>query len=858
MTDFPLLVFPLPAAAEADPGHGGPSRFSLPSVERQRLRMGPKFTSLSTVFEAKRLKLQQTAPGENPELVLVIETIGPVEDFVKAVARVPGLEWLVEWEEEDVPADDDFHPLDRQGARSEGGLAGRLFLLASNQEALTQLLSLWTRYQANPSTPFERGLNKFRNVFAQLRDIRPWSVADRIGADVRAFWQERLDENTPTIRFEIEAWAFSSATRNAVAAAEIRQCVRELNGAILAEVTLPEIAYHGLLVELPRSAVQDILDGTTPELVLSDEVMFFRPRAQSISVPEDAEVQIASFAQVPASDRAPVVALLDGLPLQNHPLLAGLLQIDDPDGWEGTYPAKDRSHGTAMASLILRGELDAGEQPSPRKLYVRPIMRPDPNDTFHPQSTECTPAGELLIDLIHRAVKRICEGDSVDPPAAPGVRVINLSMGDARRPFDREISPWARLLDWLSAKYGVLFIVSAGNFMGPLRINVTKSEFVGSTDVERVDLATNALIAASVDRRILAPAESINALTVGGVHSDRSGFVPVPERFDLFAFGGVSPISRVGHGFRRAIKPDVLMPGGRVLHKSALVGGPENTALELVNALAAPGQLVAMPPLPGQGLGGQGYSRGTSNATALASRAATKAYEVLDSLRAQSPGLLPVTHDAVLLKAMVTHGASWGTISEDLLARRSDLIEHNARKDFVTRWLGYGPVDSGKTLECTLERATLLGVGEIGDGEAQIFSVPLPPSLSGKTAWRRLTITLAWLSPINPAHRTYRRAKLWSTPPQDELRIKRENSAEFRSAQRGTLQHEILEGESAVAYVDGDTLKFKINCAADAGALIGKVRFALCVSLEVAPNMNIPIYQEIRARVAAQIPVQAS
>src|ERR1700722_4796835 len=620
MTDFPLLVFPLPAAAEADPGHGGPSRFSLPSVERQRLRMGPKFTSLSTVFEAKRLKLQQTAPGENPELVLVIETIGPIEDFVKAVARVPGLEWLVEWEEEDVPADDDFHPLDRQGARSEGGLAGRLFLLASNQEALTQLLSLWTRYQANPSTPFERGLNKFRNVFAQLRDIRPWSVADRIGADVQAFWQERLDENTPTIRFEIEAWTFSSATRNAVAAAEIRQCVRELNGVILAEVTLPEIAYHGLLVELPRSAVQDILDGTTPELVLSDQVMFFRPRAQSISVPEEVEAQIASFAQVPASDRAPVVALLDGLPLQNHPLLAGLLQIDDPDGWEGTYPAKDRRHGTAMASLILRGELDAGEQHSPRKLYVRPIMRPDPNDTFHPQSTECTPAGELLIDLIHRAVKRICEGDAVDPPAAPGVRVINLSMGDARRPFDREISPWARLLDWLSAKYGVLFIVSAGNFMGPLLINVTKSEFVGSTDVERVDLATNALIAASVDRRILAPAESINALTVGGVHSDRSGFVPVPERFDLFAFGGVSPISRVGHGFRRAIKPDVLMPGGRVLHKSALVGGPESTALDLVNALAAPGQLVAMPPLPGQGLGGQGYSRGTSNATALASR----------------------------------------------------------------------------------------------------------------------------------------------------------------------------------------------------------------------------------------------
>jgi hypothetical protein len=67
-----------------------------------------------------------------------------------------------------------------------------------------------------------------------------------------------------------------------------------------------------------------------------------------------------------------------------------------------------------------------------------------------------------------------------------------------------------------------------------------------------------------------------------------------------------------------------------------------------------------------------------------------------------------------------------------------------------------------------------------------------------------------------------------------------------------------LEGESAVAYVDGETLKFKVNCAEDAGALIGKIRFALCVSLEVAPDLNIPIYQEVRARVAAQISVQAA
>ena len=50
------------------------------------------------------------------------------------------------------------------------------------------------RHQADPAASFARGLAPFRHVFAQLRDIRPWNVADRIGNDIRQYWQERLDE----------------------------------------------------------------------------------------------------------------------------------------------------------------------------------------------------------------------------------------------------------------------------------------------------------------------------------------------------------------------------------------------------------------------------------------------------------------------------------------------------------------------------------------------------------------------------------------------------------------------------------------------------------------------------------------
>src|SRR5206468_4304659 len=162
-----------------------------------------------------------------------------------------------------------------------------------------------------------------------------------------------------------------------------------------------------------------------------------------------------------------------------------------------------------------------------------------------------------------------------------------------------------------------------------------------------------ALLSRNADRRLLAPAESINAVTVGATHSDGSVFPSVANRFDLFAAGGISPISRVGHGFRRAIKPDILMPGGRVLYLERIVGSA-----------------------------------------------------------------IPTTRDAVLLKALVVHGAGWGEWASTLLARRPDVTEHAEKKDFLARCLGYGSADVARALECGAQRATLIGTGELAMDEA--------------------------------------------------------------------------------------------------------------------------------------------
>jgi hypothetical protein len=462
-------------------------------------------------------------------------------------------------------------------------------------------------------------------------------------------------------------------------------------------------------------------------------------------------------------------------------------------------------------------------------------------------------------------VKRICEGESGGGPAASTVRIINLSIGDSARLFVRETSPWARLLDWLSHRYAVLFIVSAGNDPRPIRLNAPGNTLGGMTPAQRAALAFSALTRQSTDRRLIAPAEAINALTVGAVHKDGAQASVTPGRFDLFAAGGPSPLSRVGHGYRRSIKPDILMPGGRVLFSERMLGDPATTLVDVVMASAPPGHRVAFPPLAGGGLNETGYCRGTSNAAAIASRAAARAYDVLESLRAQVDDAPGTMFDAVLLKTMLVHGANWGEWSDKLLAERPEfrlIANGNKRrtieKDYITRWLGYGAADIERALVCTAERATLLGVGELADDEALIFSAPLPPSLAGKITWRRLTLTLAWLSPINPAHQGYRRAKLWITPPQDELRIKRFNSVHERAAMRGTVQHEILEGTDAVAFADGDRFHCKVNCSADAGELLEKVPFALCDSLEVGIDSKIAVYDEIRDRIKPAVPIQAA
>jgi len=875
MPERPLLLFPTPETASRSTLGGGGGRVRRPTPQRQWDRLSPVFSQLQTAFDARRIEIQQSAAGIIPEQVLVIETVGSIENFANAVKRIDGLEWMGEIEIDEITPDEEFY--DETKPNKE--LSGRLYLVMTNQQALEQMLSLWRRYQEDPTMQFERGLTKFRDVFLHLKSIRRWDVQDRLlETGIIDVWRENLEyDGDRVITFETELWFRGGDELRAASASHVTNLVQQAGGRILSQSVIEGIAYHGLLAELPAHAIRAIVGNPTTELVKCENVMFFRPVGQMVvgDKSPEGDVEIAQIEEMPPPTGDPVVALFDGVPLANHRLLAGRLVVDDPDNWEADYAASERVHGTSMASLIVHGDLNQPSTPLPRPIYVRSIMKPlNWLDTPRPEGI---PENCLAVDLIHRAVKRLFEGDQGEGPAAPQVRVINLSIGDRTRQFTQSMSPIARLLDWLSVKYGVLFVVSAGNHPTSISLGVSQEEF-DSFRADEFEAATiRALYRDARHRKLLSPAETINGLTVGSTHQDESQLTYQGNRIDPFEQPLPSPVSAFGSGYRRAIKPDVVFFGGKQWYRLPLQ--PTNpVTIEPAIFRVPPGNKAASPGSLAGELDATSYSCGTSNATALISRAACICYDSLQQIFSeQAAEVDPRSYEVPLLKAMLVHGCSWDDIgdhlksriensdlgreirerAESLYSRPADISNEIGRqyKSLLARWMGYGLPQIDRVLDCTDQRATLLGYGELSDGEAHVFRLPLPPSLSARQERRRLTVTLAWLSPISASTQKYRTASLWFEAINNGLAPSRQN-ADWQTVKRGTVQHEVFEGQRAEPFIDGEVIEIKVNCREDAGKIQNPVAYGLAVSLEVAEGVDIAVYNEIRTRIAPAIQIQ--
>ena len=848
----PLLAFNSPSVGERVKPGGHPPKVVGPGGRRQDERLSPRFKELTDAFEAKRAELGEGTPIEaDPSLVIVLDLAGSVEEFYKAVNKVEGLEFLAEMAGDTTDPDDDFYIQDRGKERSKKAFKHSLYLVMSNAKAVDQMVSLFDRWKKDPKTKFEWGLGKFKDVFSQLVDLRRWGPEDRVReTGLIERWQETLDivgDSQSSVRVEVELWYRNDRGQRQTSEQEIRTIIADSGGRVVNRAKIEEIGYHALLAELPRQQVETVVrqGPQAIRLLVAEDVMFVSPfEPMSVKAVPSFSGSELSFPAVTMTEGKPRIALLDGVPFQNHDALAGRLSIDDPDDFESGYPLTARSHGTAMASLIIHGDLSAPENPLDRKVYVRPIMRHEklPSDQY----VERVSPDTLFVDLLHRAVRRLFVGGSGRPPVAPSVRVINLSIGDRGRPLVRRMSPIGRLVDWLALEYNVLFIISAGNHVDPISI---PAEAASDRESARV-AALQAVHASQIVRGILPPGDAMNAVTVGAVHADGS---PDPDEssnvWDLSRQGEPALYSATGPGVDRMVKPDIYHVGGRrifVQPTPPLVVGSDVDLYPANTASMGPGLRVAAP----SELGGSNrttFECGTSHATALVTREASLLFDLLEARsHDRYVSLLPdAMFHPLIVRALLAHACSWGDWQKKLSPELR--ITSDQRRN-LTPFLGYGRYFSD-VARSAVNRAVVVAGNFIGLDERHSYDLPLPHSIRNKAEWRRLSITLAYWAPATHGLKRYRAAKVYFTAPELGLVQGERVDAYYRAVQRGSLQHEVIDGSKVTAFRDNATFPVHVECMRD-GQRDGKIdpiRYALVVSIETAAETSVTVHDEVRA-----------
>lgn len=763
--------------------------------------------------------------------MLVFEVAGQIQDFATAIQKVSGSLSL----------------LDEEELQKDDGNISTAYLLIPDARALRHIESLWKRWTSGEKLPI--GFAKWRDVFATLRELRTWGPQDRVSdLDHDILSQEIEGRNdTELVNLEIE-FVFRKNDFSSSLSKVINN-LKNAGGKIISQADISEIAYQAILVSLPVSEIRNIIDSKDSPLVWEDAIQYIRP--QSISATSETAEPI-KMGPVPSftPSEASILALIDGTIISKHPLLDAHLNVEDLFGLEAQAIIADRQHGTAMASLIIHGDLNNSEPPLPRKIHVTPVL--GAGDRF--------PEDRLIIDLIHQAVISMRNEKN---PSAQFITIINLSLGDARRPFFGKLSAWARLIDTLSYKYGILFIVSAGNINDAFQIPSFQSmyDFENATDETKSKAVIEALNNVAGHRGIFSPAETVNGLTIGASNKDwmqervesNSMINPFPN------LTMINPSSALGPGFARSVKPDLIFPSGR--EHLTFSSTMENLKVRPSGrATRAGGVKVAAPPIQGDEAS-VGYSNGTSAATAIASRTAHRIHDALErEYKAEFLGLEP-RQRATLLKALLIHPATW---PEETAALIKEVVgpqnnqKHAQQKDNIRRFLGYGTYDPDDAVACASDRATFWTVGALKRDQRIPIHVPIPTSYTAKPRFHSISATLAWMTPTNPGRKSYRSVRLELNEPGSlsELSVSTDKAQPDRNqSKRGTVFSRTWSGKKAARLLPNKNFVIEVQRQPDSGTPIDDdIHFALAVTLNM-PGVE-EIYEEVRQRIRPRpIPV---
>jgi hypothetical protein len=455
---------------------------------------------------------------------------------------------------------------------------------------------------------------------------------------------------------------------------------------------------------------------------------------------------------------APSICILDSGVTQTHPLLAIALSAEDLHTYDPAWGTGDstnwRGHGTAMAGICLYGDLQ-------RALLVNtPIglsHRLESVKMLHPNGNQHEPQlyGAVTAASVARA--------EIQAPQRP--RVISMAVTSDFDIKNGRPSSWSAAIDKMcfgDETARRLFIISAGNVARP---DIPANDYLTRNDVEQV----------------LNPAQSWNALVVGGytekiaiTDTTFNGWTPIAPPGDL------SPTSRTSLTWERQwpIKPDVLFEGGNWATDGNTVDSPDDLALLTTHFQPEIQQFSVL--------------GDTSAATAGAAHLSA-------SILARRPGSWPET-----VRALVVHSAEWTTV----MRNRFDQATAQTHKLALLRRYGYGVPDYLRAISSSINDATLIiedslqpfwrdHDGRVKTRHMHLHTLPWPRAALEELgeADVSLRVTLSYFIEPNPGERGWTRRHRYSS---HGLRFAMKRNLESQSAFRARINRAVELDEQGI------------------------------------------------------------
>lgn len=434
---------------------------------------------------------------------------------------------------------------------------------------------------------------------------------------------------------------------------------------------------------------------------------------------------IATIPQnIPSPDAsATKICILDSGVNGNHPLLKSSM-AEGASFITDENESDQNGHGTAVASVALYGDLEACNASDfwHPELWIYSGRVLDANGDFDLKTIESTliEAVEYFSDL--------------------GCRIFNISFGNANSPYDqRHIRGIAYTLDRLARSKGVVFVVSAGNFIGSEEPPVPKHSWREEYPEYLIHC----------ESRLIDPAPALNVLTVGSLARHNATKDAQQRENDISQLSPAnenqpSPFTRHGPSVKGALKPDLVAHGGN-LASPVRFGKQYNRIDSRLGVLACRHDFV------GNTLFCE--KSGTSFAAPYVAHLAGRFVN-------QYPN-----SSANLVRAMlVNHAALIDEIDNTFSAELKQAYKEDSKtlnREIARDVAGYGIVNEDLLYRSSENAVVLMIEDSIENDSHQFFELPLPPEfLRSKLASRELRISLAYAPEVRTTRIEYTATKI--------------------------------------------------------------------------------------------------